>query len=159
MKKSVSIFNTHDAAVKALDELRESGVNMSKMSLIGHAEVVNDNLHIKSNQALVAAPIAAGTVLGTTLGILTGVGLFAIPGLGVLFGAGAIVGALAGFQIGVATGGIATILVDLGVKEDHIVYEEHLKEGRFLLFYDGSEEEIDHVERIIEGKHLGVSRH
>jgi hypothetical protein len=28
-----------------------------------------------------------------------------------------------------------------------------------LLFYDGSEEEIDHVERIIEGKHLGVSRH
>nr|WP_294862303.1 hypothetical protein [uncultured Fluviicola sp.] len=159
MKKSVSIFNSHDEALKALEELRESGVNMSKVSLIGHAEVVNDHVHIKSNKALVAAPVAAGTVLGTTLGLLTGVGLFAIPGLGVLFGAGAIVGALAGFQIGVATGGIATILVDLGVKDDHIAYEQHLKEGRFLLFYDGSEEEIEHVEHIIEGKHLGVKRH
>lgn len=159
MKKSISIFNSHDDALKALEELRESGVNMSKISLVGHAEIVNDNVHIKSNQALVAAPVAAGTVLGTTLGLLTGVGLFAIPGLGVLFGAGAIVGALAGFQIGVATGGIATILVDLGVKDDHVVYEQHLKEGRFLLFYDGSEEEIEHVERIIEGKHLGVKRH
>lgn len=159
MKKSISIFDSHDDAVKALEELRESGVNMSKVSLVGHAEIVNDNVHIKSNQALVAAPVAAGTVLGTTLGLLTGVGLFAIPGLGVLFGAGAIVGALAGFQIGVATGGIATILVDLGVKDDHVVYEQHLKEGRFLLFYDGSEEEIEHVERIIEGKHLGVKRY
>lgn len=159
MKKSVSIFNSHDEALKALEELRESGVNMSKASLIGHAEIVDDNVHIKSHKALVAAPIATGTVLGTTLGLLTGVGLFAIPGLGVLFGAGAIVGALAGFQIGVATGGIATILVDLGIKEDHVAYEQHLKEGRFLLFYDGSEEEIEHVERIIEGKHLGVKRH
>jgi len=159
MKKSISIFNSHDDALKALEELRESGVNMSKVSLVGHAEIVNDHVHIKSNQALVAAPVAAGTVLGTTLGLLTGVGLFAIPGLGVLFGAGAIVGALAGFQIGVATGGIATILVDLGVKDDHVAYEQHLKEGRFLLFYDGSEEEIEHVERIIEGKHLGVARY
>lgn len=159
MKKSISIFNSHDDALKALEELRESGVNMSKVSLVGHAEIVNDHVHIKSNQALVAAPVAAGTVLGTTLGLLTGVGLFAIPGLGVLFGAGAIVGALAGFQIGVATGGIATILVDLGVKDDHVVYEQHLKEGRFLLFYDGSVEEIEHVERIIEGKHLGVTRY
>lgn len=159
MKKSISIFDSHDQAVKALEELRESGVNMSKISLVGQAEVVDDHVHVKSNKALVAAPVAVGSVLGTTLGVLTGVGLFAIPGLGILFGAGAIVGALAGFQVGVVTGGLTTILVDLGVKEDHIEYEQHLKEGRFLLFYDGSDEEIDHVERIIEGKHLGVARH
>ena len=159
MKKSISIFDSHDQAVKALVELRESGVNMSKVSLVGQAEVVNDNIQVKSNTALVAAPVAAGTVLGTTLGVLTGVGLFAIPGLGILFGAGAVIGALAGFQVGVLTGGFASILVDLGVQDDHVEYEQHLKEGRFLLFYDGSDEEIDHVERIIEGKHLGVARH
>ncbi len=159
MKKSISIFNSHDEAVKALQELQQSGVNMSKVSLVGQAEVVDDNIHVKSNTALVAAPVAAGTVLGTTLGVLTGVGLFAIPGLGILFGAGAVVGALAGFQVGVLTGGFASILVDLGIKEDHVEYEQHLKEGRFLMLYDGSEEEIEHVERIIEGKHLGAARH
>lgn len=159
MKKSISVFDSHDQAVRALEELRESGIDMSKVSLVGHAEVVDDHVHVKSNKALVAAPVAVGSVLGTTLGVLTGVGLFAIPGLGILFGAGAIVGALAGFQVGVVTGGLTTILVDLGVKEDHIEYEQHLKQGRFLLFYDGSDDELDHLERIIEGKHLGVARH
>lgn len=159
MKKSISIFESHDQAVKALEALRESGVDMSKISLVGHAEVVDDHLHVKSNTALVAAPVAAGTVLGTTLGVLTGVGLFAIPGLGILFGAGAIVGALAGFQVGVLTGGFASILVDLGVKDDHVAYEQHLKEGRFLLFYDGTDAEIDHIEHLLDGRHLGVARH
>ncbi len=159
MKKSISIFDSHAEALKALEALRESGVNMSKVSLVGRAEVIDDHVHIHSNKALVAAPVAIGSVLGTTLGVLTGVGLFAIPGLGLLFGAGAVIGAFAGFQLGVVTGGITSILVDLGVKEDHVVYEQHLKEGRFLLFYDGSDEEIDHVERIIEGKHLGIARH
>ncbi|WP_343631750.1 hypothetical protein [Fluviicola sp.] len=159
MKKSISIFESHDQAVKALETLRESGIDMSKVSLVGHAEVVDDHLHVKSNTALVATPVAAGTVLGTTLGVLTGVGLFAIPGLGILFGAGAVVGALAGFQVGVLTGGFASILVDLGVKDDHVEYEQHLKEGRFLLFYDGTDAEIDHIEHIIEGRHLGVARH
>lgn len=159
MKKSISIFDSHNEALKALEALRENGVNMSKVSLVGRAEVIDDHVHMKSNKALVAAPVAIGSVLGTTLGVLTGVGLFAIPGLGLLFGAGAVVGAFAGFQLGVVTGGITTILVDLGVKEDHLVYEQHLKEGRFLLFYDGSDEEIEEVERIIEGKHLGIARH
>ncbi len=159
MKKSISVFDSHDEALKALEELRESGVDMSKISLVGRAEIIDDNIHVKSNNAVVAAPVAVGTVLGTTLGLLTGVGLFAIPGLGILFGAGAVIGALAGFQIGVVTGGLTTILVELGVKEDHVAYEQHLKEGRFLMICNGTEEEIEHVERIIEGKHLGVVRH
>ena len=86
MKKSISVFDSHDEALKALEELRESGVDMSKISLVGRAEIIDDNIHVKSNNAVVAAPVAVGTVLGTTLGLLTGVGLFAIPGLGILFG-------------------------------------------------------------------------
>lgn len=132
---------------------------MSKVSLVGQAEIVDDHVHIKSNKALVAAPVAIGTVLGTTLGVLTGVGLLAIPGLGVLFGAGAIVGALGGFQLGVVTGGVTSILVDMGVDDDHVEYEQHLKEGRFLLLYDGTDQEIDHVELLLKGKHLGAKRH
>lgn len=159
MKKSISVFDSHSEAVKALEALRESGVDMSKVSLVGQAEIVDDHVHIKSNKALVAAPVAIGTVLGTTLGVLTGVGLLAIPGLGVLFGAGAIVGALGGFQLGVVTGGVTSILVDMGVSEDHVEYEQHLKEGRFLLLYDGTDQEIDHVELLLKGKHLGAKRH
>jgi uncharacterized membrane protein len=159
MKKSISVFKSHEEAVNALHELKESGVDMNKVSLIGKAEIIDDQIHVKSNKGLIATPVVAGTVLGTTLGVMTGIGLFAIPGFGVLFGAGAIVGALAGFEVGIATGGLTTILVELGVKEDHITFEEHVKEGSFLLMVDGTEEEISRAEHIIQGKHLGIALH
>src|SRR6218665_720071 len=148
MKKSISIFDSHDDAVKALEELREYGVDMSKISLVGRAEIIEDKMHVKSNKALIAAPVAIGTVVGTSLGLLTGVGLFAIPGLGILFGAGAVVGALGGFEVGLAAGGLTTILIELGVKENHIEYEHHIREGRFLMMADGTEDEIDRIEHL-----------
>jgi len=159
MKKSIAIFSSHDEAIHAVEELKAAGVDMTKVSLIGKAEIVDDKIHVKSNKALIAAPTVAGTVIGTSIGIMTGIGLFAIPGLGVLFGAGAIVGAIAGFDIGLVAGGTTTMLMELGVKEDHITYEQHIKDGNFLMFIDGSEEEINRAELIIEGKHLGVARH
>jgi uncharacterized membrane protein len=159
MKKSISIFKTHDEAIHALNELKENGVDMSKVSLIGKAEIIDDQIHVKSNKGLIAAPVVAGTALGTTLGIMTGIGLFAIPGFGVLFGAGAVIGAFAGFEVGVAAGGLTAILVELGVKENHITFEEHVKEGSFLLMIDGTEQEIAKAEMIIEGKHLGIALH
>ena len=159
MKKSIAVFHSHDEAIHALGELKEKGVDMNKISLIGRAEIVDDKINIRSNKPLIAAPIAVGTVLGTTIGLMTGIGLFAVPGLGVLFGAGAIVGALGGFEVGVAAGGLTTILVELGVKEDHITYEEHIKDGSFLMFIDGTEEEIAHVESLLHGRHKGIARH
>ena len=159
MKKSIAIFSSHDEAIHAVEVLKTAGIDMNHVSLIGKAEIVDDKIHVKSNQALIAAPTVAGTVLGTTVGTLTGIGLFAIPGFGLIFGAGAIIGALAGFQLGLVAGGVTTMLVELGVKEDHITYEEHIKEGNFLLFIDGPEEEIEKAEMIIEGRHLGISRH
>ena len=159
MKKSISIFDSHDDAVKALEELREYGVDMSKISLVGRAEIIEDKMHVKSNKALIAAPVAIGTVVGTSLGLLTGVGLFAIPGLGILFGAGAVVGALGGFEVGLAAGGLTTILIELGVKENHIEYEHHIREGRFLMMADGTEDEIDRIEHLVKDRHIGVARH
>ncbi len=159
MKKSVAIFSSHDEAVTALEALKESGVNMKHVSLIGKAEIIDDKIHVKSNKAVIAAPAIAGTVIGTSIGIMTGIGLFAIPGLGVIFGAGAIIGAFAGFDAGLIAGGITSILVELGIKDENIEYEQHIKEGNFLMFIDGSEEEITKAEHVLEGKHLGIARH
>ena len=131
---------------------------MKHVSLIGKADIIDDKIHVKSNKALIAAPTVAGTVIGTTVGVLTGIGLFAIPGLGVLFGAGAVIGAFAGFDAGIIAGGLSTILVELGIKDENIKFEEHIKEGSFLMFIDGPESEFDRAESIIEGKHLGITR-
>lgn len=159
MKKSVAVFSSHDEAVEGLEALKEAGMNMNHVSIIGKADVVDDKIHVKSNKAAIAAPTVAGTVIGTSIGIMTGIGLFAIPGLGVIFGAGAVIGAFAGFDAGLIAGGLTSILVELGIKDEHIEYEQHIKEGNFLMFIDGSEEEIEKAELILEGKHLGIARH
>lgn len=159
MKKSVAIFSSHDEAVEALEALKEAGTNMSHVSLIGKADIIDDKIHVKSNKAAIAAPTVAGTVIGTSIGIMTGIGLFAIPGLGVIFGAGAIIGAFAGFDAGLIAGGLTSILVELGIKDENIEYEQHIKEGSFLMLINGSEEEISKAEHVLEGKHLGMARH
>ncbi len=159
MKKSIAIFSSHDEAREGLEALMNAGMEMKNFSIIGKAEIVDDQIKVKSNRALIAAPTVAGTVIGTTIGLLTGIGLFAIPGLGVLFGAGAIVGAFAGFDAGIIAGGVSSILVELGVKENQVVYEEHLQEGKFLMILDGSKTEIEKAENILEGLHLGITEH
>lgn len=159
MKKSIAIFSSHEEALEGLEALKSAGINMKHVSLIGKADIIDDKVHVKSNKALIAAPTVAGTVIGTTVGVLTGIGLFAIPGLGVLFGAGAVIGAFAGFDAGIIAGGLTTVLVELGIKEENIKYEEHIKEGSFLMFIDGPEQEFDRAEAVIEGKHLGILRH
>lgn len=159
MKKSIAIFSSHDEAHQGLEALMNAGVDMKNVSIIGKADIVDDQVKVKSNKAIIAAPTIAGTVIGTTIGLLTGIGLFAIPGLGVLFGAGAIIGAFAGLDAGVIAGGISSILVELGVKENRIQYEEHIHQGGFLMIIEGSEQEIEMAQSKLEGLHLGIAVH
>ncbi len=159
MKKNIAVFSSHDEAHQGLEALMNAGVDMKNVSIIGKAEIIDDQVKVKSNGAIIAAPTIAGTVIGTTIGLLTGIGLFAIPGLGVLFSAGAIIGAFAGFDAGVIAGGISSILVEIGVKENRIQYEEHIQEGKFLMIIEGSEPEIENARAILEGLHIGISEH
>jgi hypothetical protein len=71
--------------------------------------------HIKN------VPAITGAILGPILGILTGVKLFAIPGLGFLFGIGAVLGALAGFSLGIVGGGVITLIAILAIKSSAVL--------------------------------------
>ena len=101
MKTTVAIYNSHDDAIHALKSLSESNFPMKDVSIVGQAEIIEDKIHLKSNNSLITAtPLIAGSTIRTILGILVGVGTIAIPGAGFLFGAVAIVGAFGGFEIG-----------------------------------------------------------
>lgn len=160
MKTSVAVFASHHDAVSSIVALKKHDFPLSKVSLVGQAELVDEKIQVQSNDKLINTPVIAGTVLGTTIGLLTGVGLFAIPGFGLLFGAGAVVGALGGFELGVATGGFVTLLLQMGIHEDYaVVYDEHIKDGKFLLMIDGSNEEIDLARKIIGEEHIEYNIH
>jgi uncharacterized membrane protein len=102
MNATIGLYDTHDLAVEAVIKLKESGYPVSQLSIMGlmKTEVVDEKMHLTPKNTLKIGGFEIGTLAGTTLGILTGVGIFAIPGVGFLYGAGALIGAIAGFDIG-----------------------------------------------------------
>ena len=157
MRSQVAVYDTHQKAIDALDKLKDAGFPMEKTSLLGQAIIVDDHVHVKSHADDNLKVTAAGVVAGSTLGILTGLGIFAIPGLGFLFGAGAIVGGIAGLELGVVGSALFTLFSTIGFKKEEIVkYEQHIKEGKFLVIVRGSLAEIEKAEHILhtEGTHL-----
>ena len=86
--------------------------------------------------------------LGPVLGMLTGIKLFAIPGLGFLFGIGAGLGALAGFSLGIAGGGAISLIAILVIKSRTVLkYHEHIVEKGFQVIAHGNIEEINKAKK------------
>ena len=73
---------------------------------------------MKSFEPVKNAPVVIGSIIGPTLGVMTGLGIFTIPGFGLLYGAGAIIGAIAEFDLGLVSGGLITLPMTLGIKKD-----------------------------------------
>ncbi len=151
MESTIGVFKSHKEALAAIELLQEKGFPIKQLSLIGKADLIDDHMHIRSNELLKEAPVSIGAVVGPVVGLLAGMGIFAVPGLGFIFGAGALVGAFAGFDLGLVGGGIITLLMTLGIKKDFAVrYHEHLKENRFLVIAQGNETEVGHAKNILD---------
>lgn len=118
MEQTVGVYLSHQHALKAVEVLIEHGFHKENVSIIGQAELIDDNLLISSGELIQGTEIGIGAAAGATLGILTGIGVFAIPGLGFIFGAGALLGAIAGFDFGIIAGGLVAFLTSLGMKRN-----------------------------------------
>ena len=157
MKVKVAIYDTHDKAVNALKVLGKHNFPMDKVSLIGKSDVIDDHIHLKSLDPVKNSPALIGIGAGSVIGLLSGIGVFTIPGFGFLYGAGAFVGLVGGFNLGFFAGGLGAVLLKLGIKKDSIVdYEEHLNQGMFIVLINGNEETVLEAEKILhsEGTHL-----
>jgi hypothetical protein len=164
MNATIGIYDNHELAVNAVQQLKDASYPVSQLSILGLSatETVDEEMHISPKNPIKPAGLGVGTVAGTAIGILTGIGIFAIPGLGFLYGAGAIVGAVAGFDFGLIGGGIATVLATVGVSNDNAKkYHEALEQGKFIVVADGSEEDVNRAKNILSehGTHTDISIH
>ena len=162
METTVGVYDSYEKAIKALEKIKAGGFPAKQISLVSKAEMKNNHMHVNSHEGLDIAELSIGLAVGPVLGILTGVGLFAIPGFGFLFGAGAIVGALAGFDIGLIGAGALSFLTFVGVElKHHKKYQDHLNAGNFLLIAHGSPAEVQIAHEILEshGNHIELNKH
>jgi hypothetical protein len=138
--KNKSVFGIYDSTVqaeRAVDTLLRSGFSNNDISvLLPDDQSTREFAHKKDTKAPegTTTGVAAGGVLGGTLGILAGIGAIAIPGVGPFIAAGPIMGGLAGLGVGGAVGGLIGALVGMGIPEYEAKrYEGRLKKGGVLL--------------------------
>lgn len=164
-KRAVGVFpNRHDAEY-ALNELRDSGFPMHKVSVIvrdadQHDDIagadVRERVSNKADEGAVTGAVAGGALGGLT-GLLVGLGLLAIPGIGPVMLAGAtattIATTLSGGALGAISGGIIGALIGLGIPEERArVYNERVAQGEYLVIVDGTDDEIARAEAILRSR-------
>ncbi|HEV2646140.1 MAG TPA: DUF3341 domain-containing protein [Acidobacteriaceae bacterium] len=131
------IYATPATAENAVDHLLSLGFTNSAISvLLPDDESTRAFAHEKNTKAPegTTTGVAAGGIIGGTLGLLAGIGALAIPGVGPLIAAGPIMGALAGLGAGGAVGGIVGALIGMGIPEYEAKrFEGAVKDGGTLL--------------------------
>jgi hypothetical protein len=131
------IYHTRNQAELSVDSLVASGFSNDDISvLLQDSASSKDFAHEKNTKAPegTTTGVAAGGVIGGTLGLLAGIGALAIPGVGPLIAAGPIMAALAGLGVGGAVGGVVGALVGMGIPEYEAKrYEGRITEGGILL--------------------------
>src|SRR6476659_4851484 len=134
-----ALYDTYDSAVSAVNALESSGVPHSDISIVSNNVDNRFNKDRPTNAAEDAGKGAGiGAVVGGVGGLLTGLGLLAIPGVGPVVAAGWLVataaGAVAGAAVGGAAGGLVGAMTANGIPErDAHVYAESVRRGGSLV--------------------------
>jgi hypothetical protein len=139
MTKTVSaLYDTYDAARSAVSALETAGIPHSDISIVAN----NSESWHRADESNAAGGAGAGAGVGAAVGgvggLLTGLGIMAIPGVGPVVAAGWLiataVGAATGAAVGAATGGIIGSLTNAGVPEDDAnLYAEGVRRGGSLV--------------------------
>src|SRR5256885_16978621 len=95
MKAIVSkLFDTYDQAQRAVRDLEDGGVSHNDISIV--ASNADGRVRVESSDRGKGVGATAGAVAGGAVGLLTGLGLMAIPGVGPVVAAGWLAAAGAG---------------------------------------------------------------
>ncbi len=136
-----ALFDTLDDALAAVGDLEAAGVPHDTISVVANnAHGEHDHRVVNRPEAVKDAERGAGigATVGGVGGLLTGLGVMAIPGVGPVVAAGWLVatavGAVTGAVVGGAAGGVVGALTHAGVaEEDAHVYAEGVRRGGVLL--------------------------
>ena len=134
-----ALYDTYDSAASAVNALEASGIPHSDISIVSSNV---DNRYSKDRPTNAVEDAGKGAGIGAAVGgvggLLTGLGLLAIPGIGPVVAAGWLVataaGAATGAVVGGAAGGLVGSLTGAGVpeREAHF-YAEGVRRGGTLV--------------------------
>jgi hypothetical protein len=127
-KTVVALLDNPDEALKAVDELLQSGFQKKDIGVIIAKE------DVPAEFKAVIKDMGKGAAVGALTGLLVAATTAIIPGFGALLVAGPAAALLAGLAYGSLAGGIIGALTSKGVPEEHAhAYAEGLRRGGGLM--------------------------
>lgn len=137
-------YDNHATARSVVEQLEAAGVSSSAISLVGRDGDTGET------NAAEGAGIGAG--VGGAAGLLTGLGLLAIPGVGPVVAAGWLASTAAGAVAGAAAGGLVGSFVKEGHDEDEAnYYAETVRRGGSVVSVRTEPEHEATVQAILDG--------
>ncbi|HEY9871817.1 MAG TPA: general stress protein [Candidatus Obscuribacterales bacterium] len=165
-KRAVGVFANREEVEQAVNELKDSGFSMDKVSIIAKDAGAGDHVggaemsdRVGDQDVNTATAAVADAVTGATWGtVLVGLSSLAIPGVGPIVAAGslgvAMVTNLAGIAIGTASSdGLVRAMTDLGIPEEQARgYSDRLHLGKYLAIVDGTDDDIHRAEAVFNNR-------
>src|SRR6476660_7470763 len=163
------LYNNYGDARAAVQQLEAAGVAHSDISIIasnvdnwynnGKDTFPDRDLDGKDDRVQAAGKGASiGAAAGGTAGLLTGLGLMAIPGVGPVVAAGWLVATLAGAAAGGLAGGLIGGLTQAGVSEqDADVYAESLRRGGALISARVADADAQRLQAVLDSSAVKVA--
>ena len=166
MNSLVAVFNSHEDAEKAVEELRKAGTDVTKLSIVGkdyHTEEQVTGYYNAGDRMKYWGKL--GAFWGGFWGLLFGAAFFAIPGIGPVLVAGPLVAWIIGALEGaVVVGGLTAVgagLFSIGIPKDSVLkYETALKADKFIVLAHGTAAEVAKAREVMQTTHpIGLELH
>ncbi|MCC7372190.1 MAG: hypothetical protein IT306_27495 [Chloroflexi bacterium] len=155
----VGVFDDRVDAEHALMALREEGLSPTQIDVAvletpESTAVTRAPTERRATRVDETSGILAGGLLGGVAGWLLAASTVAVPGLGALVAAGALVGALGGAGIGAATGGLIGYLIDHGLHHaEASYYHERVSHGAAVVIVRDATGRESEVRELLQRHH------
>ncbi|OCQ95736.1 hypothetical protein BCD64_09910 [Nostoc sp. MBR 210] len=151
---AIGIFSDRQIVLQAIDELRNTGFSMNKISVITRKPELEDH-HTPQNYLTQSEGATIGALASArTAGLLTlvaGFGILLIPGFGPALAVESAFATLLGSGASAAAGGIIGALRGWFLPEEAAqIYHEQVYQGNYLVTIESTEAEIRRAEAILQ---------
>jgi cation transport regulator ChaB len=167
-----AVFKEEQQVNDVVRRLMDGGVDRDHISVMGRNFQSNTRITgfiTKKDVILGGLRTGAifGSLFGSLLSLLTGVGVLFVPFIGTVVAAGplssVLLGAATGAIAGSAGAGLASVLTTLGMPEEKAaIYETRLKAGEYLVMAEVPSEKTGEYQLLVEsggGEEIHVSDH
>ena len=164
MQRAIGLFPDHPTAEAALVQLRDSGFDMDKVSIVSKKaetdEMQGATVSSSGDGKIASAAgkgATAGGIGGGAVGLIGSLGILAIPGVGPVAELGVILAntVFAG-AIGAVGGGLVGALVGWGLPEDQAKYysDRVNSSGNYLVLVEGTADTLRTAENILQNNRI-----